>query len=85
MGHNAHPSHFGPHIKIRDVTEFLGNQRKTSHPAWKNITFCHIRSNSEGFSFSKIELIGGFSLKGGKIPSLKDFSDIYSFHSLLWH
>jgi hypothetical protein len=41
-----------------DVTEFLGNQRKTPHPTWKNIIFCHFRLNPEGFIFSTTELIG---------------------------
>jgi hypothetical protein len=61
----------------RDVTEFLGNQRKagqkgrkTPHPTWKYIIFCHFQSNPEGFIFSKMELIAGFPLKGGKITSL---------------
>jgi hypothetical protein len=59
------------------MTEFLGNQRKTgqkgrktTHPSWKNIIFCHFRSNPEGFIFFKIELIRGFPMKGGKITSL---------------
>jgi hypothetical protein len=59
------------------VTEFLGNRRKTgqkgreiTHSTCKNIIFCHFRSNPEVFIFSKIELIGGFPLKGGKITSL---------------
>jgi hypothetical protein len=64
------------------VTEFLGIQRKigqkgrkTLHPTWKNIIFCHFRSNPEGFIYSKIELIGGFPLKGGKITSLLGTTD----------
>jgi hypothetical protein len=61
----------------RDVKEFLGIQRKTDqkgrkipHPTWKNIIFSHFRSNPEVYIFSKIESVGGFPLKGGKITSL---------------
>jgi hypothetical protein len=57
------------------VIEFLGNWRKTDqkgrkipHPTWKNIIFCYFRSNLE-VTFSKIESIGGFPLRG-KITSL---------------
>jgi hypothetical protein len=42
------------HATFRDAIEFLGNQRKTNqkgrkirHPTWKNIIFCHFRSNPE--------------------------------------
>jgi hypothetical protein len=60
------------------VTDFLRNQRKagqkgrkTPHPTWKNIIFCHFRSKPEGFIFSKIEPIGGFlPLTKGKFTSL---------------
>jgi hypothetical protein len=52
----------------KDVTEFPRNKRKTGqkgrktpHSTWKNIIFCHFRSNPEGFIFSEIELIGGLS------------------------
>jgi hypothetical protein len=62
----------------RNAIEFLGKQRKTDqkekktpHPTWKNIIFCHFRSNQEVFIFSKIESIGGgFLLKRGKMTSL---------------
>jgi hypothetical protein len=48
------------HTLARDMIEFLGNQRKTGqkgrktpHSSGGNVIFCHFRSNSTTFIFSK--------------------------------
>jgi hypothetical protein len=55
-------------MEIRGKTGQKG--RKTPHPTWYNIIFCHFRLNPEDLIFSKIEPIEGFPQKGGKITSL---------------
>jgi hypothetical protein len=61
------------HDSFRDVIEFLGNRRKTDqigrktpHPTWKSIIFCHFRSNPEVFIFSKMSQLEDFLRKEEK-------------------